>query len=188
MATVAKIMQSSRLGALASAWITRRSVSTTITAQSRRRNPRDRPVTLRDLSERRLAELKAKGITTEEELPPGITGSGTRPTGFKNALGEWIEVDEMVPELVVPTKEEMSSFTLKAYVSYRANDVDMPEFTARDLFETNYAVEIRDQYARKELDAEADSIVEREKQNKLLQANYEQRPKVMFDTSVDSPV
>lgn len=94
----------------------------------------------------------------------------------------------MVPELVVPTKEEMSSFTLKAYVSYRANDVDMPEFTARDLFETNYAVEIRDQYARKELDAEADSIVEREKQNKLLQANYEQRPKVMFDTSVDSPV
>ena len=53
----------------------------------------------------------------------------------------------MEPELIVPDLED---FNLKPYVSYRAKDINTPEFTARDLFEKVYAGEIVDKMMKDE--------------------------------------
>lgn len=55
--------------------------------------------------------------------------------------GFWIKekfryVKEMEPELIVP---DLTDFPLKPYVSYRANELETPELTARALFNLVYA-------------------------------------------------
>jgi len=66
--------------------------------------------------------------------------------------GYWIGrrfyfVPEMVPELVVP---DLTGFKLKPYVSYRVEDVNTDEFTAKDLFNATYANDVIKRYKRGE--------------------------------------
>lgn len=90
----------------------------------------------------------------------------------------------MIPEIVVP---DLAGFELKAYVTYRVDDTNMPEFTARDLFETTYAVDLRQQFDAGKLNEAVNEVIEKAKQGNLKQATYAQRPKKMHDTA-DGPV
>ena len=63
---------------------------------------------------------------------------GVRPTGvFIN--GRFVEVPEMIPELVVP---DLTGFQLKPYVSYRAPDISQPPMTPEELFGQVYTDKI----------------------------------------------
>lgn len=55
----------------------------------------------------------------------------------------------MIPELIVPSLE---GFTLKPYVSYKAEGITEPEFTAQDLFEVVYSQKIKEDFANGQLD------------------------------------
>lgn len=58
-------------------------------------------------------------------------------------------VVETIPELIVP---DLEGFNLKPYVSYRTNDVDTPEFTAKDLFFEVYSEKIKQDFLENKLD------------------------------------
>lgn len=71
-----------------------------------------------------------------------------RDTGYR--VGDtWVQVPEMVPELIVPSLE---GFTLKPYVSYKVQDITEPEFTAQDLFDVVYSKKIKEDFANGQLD------------------------------------
>lgn len=71
-----------------------------------------------------------------------------RETGYK--VGDtWVHVPEMVPELIVPSLE---GFTLKPYVSYKAEGITEPEFTAQDLFDVVYSKKIKEDFENGQLD------------------------------------
>lgn len=73
---------------------------------------------------------------------------GVRPTGYKDEHGEFVEVPEQIPQLVVP---DLTGFTLKPYVSYRTPKIVQSEFTAEDLFNAVYAKKIIDDWNTKQL-------------------------------------
>ncbi|XP_071632223.1 large ribosomal subunit protein mL41 isoform X1 [Temnothorax longispinosus] len=83
-----------------------------------------------------------------------IDRRGTRGTGYQ--LGDkWIHVPEMVPELIVPSLE---GFTLKPYVSYKAEGITEPEFTAQDLFDVVYSEKIKEDLANGQLDENGEPL------------------------------
>ncbi|KAH3769116.1 uncharacterized protein LOC127846587 [Dreissena polymorpha] len=69
-----------------------------------------------------------------------------QPTGYYNSTGKFIGVKEMKPVFVVP---DLKGFKLKPYVPYAMEDIDKPQFTAKDLFEEFYTGPIKE-----EVDAE----------------------------------
>lgn len=71
-----------------------------------------------------------------------IDTRGVRPTG-KWINNYWVNVPEMIPELIVPS---LKGFHLKPYVSYKVTDVTKREYTARDLFDLVYADKITQDY------------------------------------------
>lgn len=62
---------------------------------------------------------------------------------------KFVYVQEMEPELVVP---DLEGFNLKPYVSYRADDVEVPPLTAKELFDKVYAPQIKTQFEEGKLD------------------------------------
>lgn len=79
---------------------------------------------------------------------------GVRDTGVL-VENRWIHIPEMVPELIVPSLE---GFTLKPYVSYKAEGISQGEYTARDLFNEVYAKKIQEDFNKQELHPNGDSM------------------------------
>jgi len=76
--------------------------------------------------------------------------------------GYWIKkkfhyVKEMEPELIVP---DLTDFPLKPYVSYRTNDLESPQLTARVLFNMVYADGIYKNFLEGQIGTEADDETE----------------------------
>lgn len=90
----------------------------------------------------------------------------------------------MKPELVVP---DLKGFDLKPYVTYKAGDVDMPELTARDLYDLTYGDRLRMEFEAGELKEEVVKVQEKERKGEVGNIHYEQRPKMFYDTK-DGPV
>ena len=68
--------------------------------------------------------------------------SATRDTGLRE---KFHYVKEMEPELIVP---DLTGFPLKPYVSYRAQELDTPELTAKTLFNLVYADDVYKSFMR----------------------------------------
>lgn len=68
---------------------------------------------------------------------------------------KWINIPEMIPELVVPS---LKDFHLKPYVSYRVTDFNKREFTAKDLFNIVYADKIKKDFIEGKLDPNGESL------------------------------
>ncbi|KAK2576602.1 hypothetical protein KPH14_005271 [Odynerus spinipes] len=83
-----------------------------------------------------------------------IDKRGTRDTGIKVG-NKWIHIPEKVPELIVPSLE---GFTLKPYVSYKAQNIELEEFTAKDLFDEIYAPKIKKDFEENQLLENGDPI------------------------------
>ncbi|KAI5705630.1 hypothetical protein M8J76_002837 [Diaphorina citri] len=64
-------------------------------------------------------------------------------------------VVETIPELIVPNLE---GFNLKPYVSYRTNEIQTPEFTAKDLFIEVYAEKINKDFEANKLDEDGNPL------------------------------
>ncbi|XP_006218273.1 large ribosomal subunit protein mL41 [Vicugna pacos] len=60
-----------------------------------------------------------------------LKGRGAKGTGFHARDRNFVQVKEMVPELVVP---ELAGFRLKPYVNYRAPEGTDAPLTAKQLF------------------------------------------------------
>lgn len=58
-------------------------------------------------------------------------GRGAKGTGFHGRDGKFVQIKEMIPELVVP---ELAGFKLKPYVNYRAPEGTDTPLTAKQLF------------------------------------------------------
>lgn len=67
-----------------------------------------------------------------------IDRRGLRLTG-KWVDGHWVNIPEMIPELVVPS---LKNFHLKPYVSYRVSGITRRAYTPKDLFNLVYADKI----------------------------------------------
>jgi large subunit ribosomal protein L41 len=88
--------------------------------------------------------------------------------------GYWIDgkfhyIKEMEPELIVP---DLTDFPLKPYVSYRANELETPELTAKALFNLVYADDIYKQYLKGE-DVEGEEMTTEEMIEQAEQARAE---------------
>ncbi|XP_034189681.2 mitochondrial ribosomal protein L41 [Osmia lignaria lignaria] len=88
----------------------------------------------------------------DSDIP--IDRRGTRLTG-KRIGNEWVNIPEMIPELVVPS---MKNFNLKPYVSYNCMDVKQREFTAKDLFNFVYAEKIKQDYKNNQLNKDGEPL------------------------------
>lgn len=67
---------------------------------------------------------------------------------FDHQTGNFVYVDEMEPELIVP---DLTDFKLKPYVSYDATDIRQGEFSPGDLFNATYAKSIVEQFKSGEI-------------------------------------
>ncbi|XP_046431480.1 39S ribosomal protein L41, mitochondrial [Neodiprion fabricii] len=86
-----------------------------------------------------------QAIKPHPQIP--IDRRGVRLTGYY--LGEkWVEVPEMIPEIIVPSLE---GFNLKPYVAYHISEVQQSEFTPKDLFDAVYSKKITDDFRNKKL-------------------------------------
>lgn len=91
-------------------------------------------------------------IAPDPDIP--INKRGVRDTGY-TYNGKYMEVPEMIPEIIVPNLEE---FNLKPYVSYKTREVYQPEFTSEDLFNAIYAKKILDDYKAGKLNSDGSPI------------------------------
>lgn len=82
--------------------------------------------------------------------PVPIHKRGVRDTGIK-VDGEYIEIPEKIPELIVP---DLTGCKLKPYVSYKAPDVVQSEFTSLDLFNAIYSKKIIEDFKAGTLQAD----------------------------------
>ncbi|XP_047363048.1 39S ribosomal protein L41, mitochondrial [Vespa velutina] len=105
------------------------------------------------LNKRGSRDFKKKQSTDPYPDYP-IDKRGVRDTGFKIG-NRWINVPEMVPELIVPSLE---GFTLKPYVSYKVENISQGEYTAKDLFNEIYAKKIEEDFNKQELDPNGDPM------------------------------
>uniref|UniRef100_A0A6M2DK53 Putative 39s ribosomal protein l41 mitochondrial agrilus planipennis n=1 Tax=Xenopsylla cheopis TaxID=163159 RepID=A0A6M2DK53_XENCH len=83
-----------------------------------------------------------------------IDKRGVRDTGY-TIDGKYIEVPEMIPELIVP---DLTDFQLKPYVSYKTPEVVQSKFTSKDLFDAIYSKKISDDFKAGKLDENGDPL------------------------------
>lgn len=83
-----------------------------------------------------------------------IDKRGVRDTGFV-VNGQYIEIPEKIPELVVP---DLTGFQLKPYVSYKAPEVSQSEFTSIDLFNAVYADKIMKDFNENKIQEDGSSL------------------------------
>lgn len=76
-----------------------------------------------------------------------IDRRGVKRTGYREG-NKWIDVPEMIPELIVPS---LAGFELKPYVSYKVEKFTQNEFTAKDLFNFVYAEKIKNDFKNGQL-------------------------------------
>lgn len=86
------------------------------------------------------------------ELP--VDKRGVRDVGYY-VNGRFMEVQEMIPELIVP---DLKGCDLKPYVSYKAVDVTQSEFSPQQLFDAVYSKKIVTDYKKGKLDADGQPI------------------------------
>ncbi|XP_069679018.1 large ribosomal subunit protein mL41 isoform X2 [Periplaneta americana] len=99
--------------------------------------------------------LMNKNFTMFRRLAPSSSlDLGVRPTGYKRG-DTFVEVPEMIPELVVP---DLTGFKLKPYVSYRVQDVIQSEFTPKDLFDAVYSEKIVNDFKNGKLDESGEPL------------------------------
>ncbi|XP_053610451.1 large ribosomal subunit protein mL41 [Plodia interpunctella] len=79
-----------------------------------------------------------------------IDNRGVRTTGYV-LNGRFVEVPEMIPELIVP---DLKDCDLKPYVSYKSEDVIQSEFTPQQLFDAVYSKKIVTDFKQGKLDTE----------------------------------
>lgn len=79
---------------------------------------------------------------------------GLRNPGFR-INGKFKEIQEMIPELMVPSLE---GFKLKPYVSYKSLDVQQEAFTAQDLFNSVYKRKVIQDFKNNKLDENGQSV------------------------------
>ncbi|XP_055638225.1 39S ribosomal protein L41, mitochondrial [Toxorhynchites rutilus septentrionalis] len=91
-------------------------------------------------------KLRAANPQLYPDMP--IDKRGVRDTGVSRN-GQYIEIPEKIPELVVPN---LDGCKFKPYVSYRAPDVVQSEFTSQDLFNALYAQKIIDDFSSGKLE------------------------------------
>lgn len=82
-----------------------------------------------------------------------ISKRGVRDTG-RIIDGKFVEIPEMMPELVVP---DLTGCKFKPYVTYKATDVVQTEFTSQDLFNAIYAQKIIDDFKNDKLNEDGSS-------------------------------
>lgn len=82
-----------------------------------------------------------------------IDRRGTRLTG-KYVNGKWVNIPEMIPEIIVPS---LKDFHLKPYVSYKS-EVKQREYTAKDLFNLVYAKKIKQDFKNGQLNSNGESL------------------------------
>ncbi|CAG5131256.1 unnamed protein product [Candidula unifasciata] len=79
------------------------------------------------------------------------------PTGINDAVtGEYIHIPEMVPEFVVP---DLTGFELKAYVSYKAKEINQSALTPHDIFNAVYARDVEDDLREGKLEVTDDGQI-----------------------------
>lgn len=98
----------------------------------------------------RLHKKQQTGENPELE----VDKRGVRDTGYK-LNGQFIQVPEMIPELIVP---DLTNCDLKPYVSYKAADVIQSEFTPQQLFDAVYSKKIVTDFRQGKLDAEGNPL------------------------------
>lgn len=79
---------------------------------------------------------------------------GVRLTTDRDEHGNMVEVQEKIPEFIVP---DLKDFKLKPYVSYRTNHFTQTEFTADDLFNAVYSKKVVDDWNSKQLNEDGSS-------------------------------
>jgi len=82
-----------------------------------------------------------------------IHNYGSRSTGVRHEA-YWQEVQEMIPELIVP---DLDDCNLKPYVSYKTKEINQEELTSRDLFNVIYGSKIVQDFKEGKLDSEGNS-------------------------------
>ncbi|XP_034943755.1 39S ribosomal protein L41, mitochondrial [Chelonus insularis] len=91
-----------------------------------------------------------------------IDKRGVRDVGYR-VDDRFIEVPEMIPELIVPNLEGCK---LKPYVSYQAVNISQSEFTSKDLFDAVYSPKIVSDFQAGKLDENGNPLKPNE--NELL--------------------
>lgn len=83
-----------------------------------------------------------------------ITHRGVQMPGYLDPnTKEFVFVEEMVPEIIVP---DMSNCELKPYVSYNVPNIDTPVFDAKELFDQTLRNDIVNEYkSKKQPEAES---------------------------------
>lgn len=79
---------------------------------------------------------------------------GVRRTTILDDYGYPVEMNEKIPELIVP---DLTDFDLKPYVSYRTTQITQTEFTADDLFNSVYSTKLIDDWNNKQLNEDGTS-------------------------------
>lgn len=95
---------------------------------------------------------KAREAGPNPELP--IHKRGVKAVGYQSGT-KFIQVPEMVPEIIVP---DLKDCNLKPYVTYESENVFQSEFTAQDLFNAVYLNKIVDDYHNKQLAPDGQSL------------------------------
>lgn len=89
-----------------------------------------------------LPNKRGSRIHKQQQMGPNpeleVDKRGVRDIGYY-MNGRFVEVPEMIPELIVP---ELKDCELKPYVSYKAEDVIQSEFTPQQLFDAVYSKKI----------------------------------------------
>ncbi|XP_024226329.1 39S ribosomal protein L41, mitochondrial [Bombus impatiens] len=83
-----------------------------------------------------------------------IDRRGVKITG-KWVNNHWVNIPEMIPELIVPSLE---NFHLKPYVSYKVTNVKKREYTAKDLFNLVYADKIKKDFKEGQLNPDGEPL------------------------------
>ncbi|KAG8184663.1 hypothetical protein JTE90_012148 [Oedothorax gibbosus] len=89
-----------------------------------------------------------------KENPQLVDLRGMRPAGYYEGK-KFVHVPEMIPELVVP---DLTGFTLKPYVSYRAADIEQEKFTPEHLYHATYAKKLTKDFKEGKLDADGNPL------------------------------
>lgn len=89
-----------------------------------------------------LPNKRGSRIHKQQQMGPNpeleVDKRGVRDIGYY-MNGRFVEVPEMIPELIVP---DLKDCELKPYVSYKAEDVIQSEFTPQQLFDAVYSKKI----------------------------------------------
>lgn len=135
----------------------------------------------------------AKSFREKQKTDPHpdmpVDKRGVRDTFILDAHNNEVEVPEMIPEMIVP---DLTDFTLKPYVSYRAADFQQSEFTSEDLFNAVYSNKIVEDWNKKQLNEDGSPKVPSEHELLGPEEAHKRARKtgsdIFHDKSIDDPI